>query len=38
MTIDVKGNKVLIDKSDLHLISKYKWHIGSTGYAYGEAG
>ncbi|WP_394805346.1 HNH endonuclease signature motif containing protein [Rhodococcus qingshengii] len=33
MTIDIKGNKVLIDRADLKLVSAYKWHIGSTGYA-----
>lgn len=33
MTIDVKGHRVRIDKEDLALVSQYKWHIGSTGYA-----
>ena len=33
MIVDVKGHKVQIDASDHKLISKYKWHVGSTGYA-----
>lgn len=33
MTIDVKGQKVKIDREDFTLVSQYNWHISSTGYA-----
>ncbi|MFI8696721.1 HNH endonuclease signature motif containing protein [Dietzia maris] len=32
MVIEVKNREVLIDEQDLKLVSKYKWHISSTGY------
>lgn len=32
MVLKVKNREVLIDSQDLELVSKYKWHISSTGY------
>lgn len=33
MVIDINEYKVRIDPQDQELVSKYKWHISSTGYA-----
>lgn len=33
MIINISGSEVLIDDEDEELVSRYKWHIGSTGYA-----
>lgn len=33
MLLNIHGGTVKIDKSDLLLVSPYKWHVNSTGYA-----
>ena len=33
MTLNIKGREVIINANDYNLISQYKWHISSTGYA-----